>query len=483
MKVWALDIAALDAVGDHVTLRFASGDYTQEEAGPVHYFYEPRLIQPSLFTVSANTGVLLPGLGDSSIGEAELINADGELDYLADYATDGRAMSLRLIEDGVATQATSGTVQKLSFNGNKVVVTLRDPLAELDNFIPSNLYAGDNSLPAGVEGTADDIGGTRKPLVFGSVSNASPVLVNTSKLIYQVHDGADVTVTAVRDRGVVLTYQEDATDLADLLATTPDAGKWRRYQGYFALGSQGQAITCDAERDDTGAGTVFEQLATIMGFNVLAADVTVLDAVGDVGLFVLDDRPAYDAMAEIAQGCGAYWGHNGTDIRVIPLAAPGSVDLTIEDYQILRLDRTATGSGANGLPVPTVTVQADRVETTQTDLADTAANQARYVTEYRDATSADAAVAARHPLSEKLVIQSPLRSLADASAVASDLLSVLKVRRDIVECRAAIDDFSDLVLGNTVQLNTSRLGYPRSFVLLGWNINARRNRTTLKLWG
>ena len=40
-----------------------------------------------------------------------------------------------------------------------------------------------------------------------------------------------------------------------------------------------------------------------------------------------------------------------------------------------------------------------------------------------------------------------------------------------------------LTLGATVQLNTSRLGYPRNFVLLGRRPDAKRDRLTLILWG
>ena len=483
MKIWAMDIEALDGAGDPETLRFSSGDYTQVEAGPAHRFYEPRLIQPSMFTVAAITGPLLPSMGDNGLGEAVLVNADGGLDYLADYALDGRSMTLRVIDDGSAITAINGTVLKMVFSGSRVTVQLRDPLAELDKTIPANRFAGDNSLPNGVEGTSQDIGGTRKPLVFGSVVNATPVMVNTSKLIYQVHDGSDVTITEVRDRGVVLTFESTASDLTDLLTTAPAAGKWRRFEGYFSLGSAGQLITCDAERDSVGAGDVFEELADLMGFTVASADVTALNAVGDVGFYLAEDRPARDALSAIAHGCGAYWAHNGTDIRVLSLAAPGTVDITIEDWQILELNRKATGSGPDGLPVPKITLRADRIETVQNDVASSVANPARYASEYRETTSSDSAVATRHPLATELAIDGLLRDLGDAGSVASTLLPLLKVRRDITESIVQLDDLSVLFVGATVSLETERLGYPRSFVLLGWTVNARRNRVTLYLWG
>lgn len=486
MGVWAVDIEALDGASSPVTLRFASADYTQQDAGPVFHFYEPRLVQPALISLEVFAGDLLPVNGGAGVGSMELINSDGGLDYLADYAIDGRPMTLRRISGGVASTALTATLERLTFNDRRVVITLRNPLTLLDQVLPGNRYAGDNVLPDGVEGTADDIGGARKPLVFGSVVNATPVLVNTSKLIFQVHDGSDVTVSAVRDRGVALTFSDTATDLNDLLLNPPAAGQWRRYEGYFSLGAQGQAITCDAARTATAAGDVFDEIGGLAGYTTAAADVTALNSVGAVGAYVAQDTTYMALLNRIAHGCGAFWSLDAAgELRVQQLAAPGGVDLTIEDYQIKSLVRSGTGSGRNGLPIPKVTIKADRIETVQTDLAATASNPARYGRQFREVVAEDAAVRTRHPLAEDLVVESPLRSLADAGTVATLLLSLLKVRRDTCEASVELDasEMALLIFGITVRLNTARLGYPRNFVLLGWRPDAKRGRVTLILWG
>jgi hypothetical protein len=64
-------------------------------------------------------------------------------------------------------------------------------------------YAGSNVLPAGREGV-EDLKGKPKPVCLGSVFNIAPPCVNTSKLIYQVNDGAVASISAIRDRGVPL---------------------------------------------------------------------------------------------------------------------------------------------------------------------------------------------------------------------------------------------------------------------------------------
>ncbi|CAA0103612.1 hypothetical protein [Zhongshania aliphaticivorans] len=495
MKVWVVDIAALDASDELITLRFASGDYTQVDAGPLHHFYDPKLTQPALFQVLANTGVLLPGGGRTSIGQVELLNTDGELNALADYAVDGRLMTLRRVENGTATTVLTATVERMTFAGNRVIFSLRDPLAALDQAIESNVYAGTNILPDGTEGTVADIGGTRKPLVFGSVVNATPILVNTSKLVYQVHDGSDVSVTAVRDRGVTLTHQGSASSLSNLLAVAPDPGKYRDYQGYFCLGTAGKAVTCDAARDNMGAGDVFDEIVSDAGFVVDSSDIAALNAIGDVGIYVTDEMSRRLVLETVAHGCGCYYALNEDGvIRVVALAAPTTADITIETWQIASLDRIATGSGENGLPITKVTLRADRVATVQNDLAEAAVNPARYTTEYRNAVAEDTAVRTRHPLAGELIIDSPLRSVGAAQGVVDTLLPLLKVRRDRTECgvkpRRATDeiqsedfDISALFLGANVRLNTERLGYPRTFVLLGWRLDAIQDRVYLMLWG
>ena len=487
MAVWLVDIAALNASDEATVLRFGSDGYTEVDGGQ-YYYYEPRLVQPAIFNLVAYTGNLLPGIsGESSAGNIELQNIDGELNWLADYAVDGRSMTLRHVDGGVAAVVLAATVESMHFNNERVVLVLRNPLAGLEQALPGNRFAGNNLLPDGVEGTTDDIGGTRKPKAFGQISNASPVLVNSSKLVYQVHDGADVTVTEVRDRGVVLTFESEATDLNDLLNSPPLAGQWRRYQGYFALGSGAQAVTCDAQRTSVAAGDVFAEVAGLFGYTVPAGDIASLNAVGNVGVFIVDDVTGRDLLASLAEGCGAaWWLAPDGQLRVKSLAAPlASADAVVEDWQIASLTRSALGAGRNGLPLRAVNIRADRVETTQTDLATVAPNQGRYASEYREATASSAAVEARHPLSTELSISSALRDMAAASALATALLSLLSVRRDTAECVVELSDpdLASLELGATVELNTPRLGYPRHFVLLGRRPDAKRNRLTLILWG
>lgn len=195
-------VESLNSSDVATTLYFSNYPYI-DEAG---HYHEIRLLQPSLINVSPNDGGVLTIFGRSSVGEVELANIDGELDYLADYAVDGRAATLTRIDDATETVLFTGTVGRMYARGDSLFFALKDITESLTTNHPlGDVYAGDNALPDGLEGTEDDIEGKVKPRVYGDVSNISAVPVNTSKLIYQASSKDDCLIVAVYDDGVRLT--------------------------------------------------------------------------------------------------------------------------------------------------------------------------------------------------------------------------------------------------------------------------------------
>src|SRR5574340_223539 len=126
-----------------------------------------------------------------------------------------------------------------SFSWKEIAIRIKNRQLELNTPIQTTKYAGTNSLPDGLEGVSD-IQGKSKPLLFGQCKNITPVLVNTSRLIYQVNDGAIITTNAaVYDNGVALTKGADYASQADMETNAPAAGAFRLWLagGYFRLGS------------------------------------------------------------------------------------------------------------------------------------------------------------------------------------------------------------------------------------------------------
>jgi hypothetical protein len=211
--LYLAEIIAYDpALGTTTTLRYSTGRgfVTGPAETPANTFYDPRILQPAVirrdcFTAGASRGRSRVGYGD-----LVLLNGDGALDDLLTYGFDGRAITIRRGAEGAAypsgfTTVLVGTILTAEFTHDRITFKLRDRQAETQVPLQANKYAGDNVLPDGLEGTADDLKGKPKPLCFGVVKNVAAVLVNISKLIYQVNDGAINSLDDVYDRGVRLT--------------------------------------------------------------------------------------------------------------------------------------------------------------------------------------------------------------------------------------------------------------------------------------
>jgi hypothetical protein len=520
MRIWLLEIDALDDAGAEVTLRYSSAEYRGEAP------FEVRVRQPALYTIRAS-GLPFGGGSRSGFGEAVLVNKDGGLDFLADYAVDGRECRLtlysetetfaesdawavlavdgdgntlavdgddnELLVDASSTYVFFGTVTKLVDGDGTLSVRLRDFREALSEPHPHNVYAGTNSLPSGVEGVEADIKGRMKPRVYGSVSNATPVLVNTARLIYQFHDGGSVVVTALRDRGVVLTDDGEQASLTALeLATSPDPGHYIRFQGYVRLGAipTGE-VTGDIESTiATQAGDVFSLIAGEAGYSIVSGEAAAINDAGVVGLHITNETPTADLLDRITRSIGGYWAITQSgELTVRRLFAPYAPSVLITDAEIISMTRSATGTGDNGLPIWRVIVQGDRVETVQNEVAATAPASiaARVSAQYRQAIDEDPSVKYRHPLASELTIEGVLRDLDDCADVAERLGDLFGVRRDIVEVTARLEPnvLEAIRLGTEITVRSYRYGYTqgRDFIVLGHTLDARLGRATLFLWG
>ncbi len=489
--MWLLDVAALDAADAAVTLRFASGEYIDGSGN----YYDLRMTQPALYQSKA-FGSAVPGASRSSVGYCELLNTDGGLDYLADFAVDGRSAVMKLRDaDGSITTVLTGTVESMDFDDTKLRLKLRDPQQALADAHPYNVFAGTNALPAGVEGVATDLKGKRKPRSYGKCRHVSPVIVNTSRLIYQVSDLTTATVAAVYDRGVALTPGSAYASIADMETNAPSVGTFRAYQGYFRVGTTptGQ-VTADVDDSVYLLGAVLSKIATEVGKTVNAGDVTALNSIGEVGVFVNDTRTTQALFDLLVDSCGGFWYFDAAgEVRARQLLAPSSPVLVLHDYEGVEISRRALGAGKNGQPIWRVRMTADRIEQVlnQTDLASIIASNpvlvARLSQQTREAVKETASVQTRHPLAAELVLDTALRSLTDAQTQADRLGALFAVRRDLVQYKGRLDPSiaTSIVIGTVVTVISDRLGYAvgRDFVVIGYTLDARTSKATLDLWG
>src|SRR5690606_35005649 len=131
MKVWLLTVEdALDGAGNLVTLRFCDQEY-KTSGEP----YVRRIKELADFKAGVS-GTFLPVKAEPGFGIASLSNKDGKLDYLVDYALDGRVAKYQLADvatypDTYATTIDTvihGTILGHRDQKDAVEIVLRDPL-------------------------------------------------------------------------------------------------------------------------------------------------------------------------------------------------------------------------------------------------------------------------------------------------------------------------------------------------------------------
>ncbi len=209
-------------------------------------------------------------------GRIELESRDGDLDAWLDlYEHRDRPIRIKAAQttrgaDGrehppaLAAFSTqfAGRVVNLQVEGKRLSVTVEDGVKRLDRPIQQRNYLGHGGINGGPE-----LAGQPKPLTYGLCSNTAPTLVDSLRLIYQVHDGEVKKINAVYDRGVALTPTRDYATYALLEALSSDSGDDNALLagtyatclnvGYFRLGGLPFGrVTADVEGDGANDGPV-----------------------------------------------------------------------------------------------------------------------------------------------------------------------------------------------------------------------------------
>lgn len=458
------------------TLRYAQKAFrTQPDDTPASVGFRARVLRVVLPRRDMWGDGSAPGRIREGVGEIILANQDGELDFLLTYGCDGRDITIYRGYDGQAFPATfeswTYTMDQPEGGFDEIRIRLRDKTRELDTPFQQNLYAGDNSLPNGLEGTSDLLA-KPKPVLLGSVRNVTPVLVNSSKLIYQVNDGAIDGVTDVRDQGVSLTPAADYTTLADLQddGEAPSSGEYRVYPagGYFRLGSQAVGeLTCDpvegAADADRTMGQLFVKVLVKAGktsSDYRPEDIELADAADSSvrGMFIqADRRTTASVISELVSPRG-WWGTDKEGRFRIGVIEEPSGKTPVATFKLSRTRdlRRLPIRDVDAVPSYETVVRYFRNYTVQaTGLAGsvTEANRALYQKEWIDAASTDSAVQTVHRLAPRLVYDTTIQETADAESEAEDVQDLQGAERARYEFDYPLDDASVLRdIGEYVEL-------------------------------
>lgn len=492
-----------------VTHYFSSAGFvTGASDTPPHTAFQPRIQQPCLMRRDWFEKGQTFGASSVGYGELVLINIDGALDTLIGQPMDGRRLVLRVGMAGAPYPAGWNTVLNATMDAPSVSMTevsirLRDRMRDLDVPIQATRYAGNNSLPNGLEGGEDDLKEQVKPLVFGQIFNAAPPCVNTSRLIYQVNDGAVAAISAVYDRGVALTAGAAYTSQADMEANAPAAGNYRAWLagGYFRLGSSpvGQ-VTADVTQGATAANRTAAQIMKTLALRVgvssgdiVSADVSALDTANSAvcGLWIADEMTAMAAMDAIANSVGAGYGFDALgQLRMAQLTLPGGTPvLELDSVSILALELQATATGESNIPPASIELRYAWNETVQeSDLAGSVTDARRaWLKEASRRVTAAGVSASVHPLAEPLVMETRLVSAANAQTEATRRTTLFAQRRDrlAVTLQTTPARLAALELGAVVRITYPRFGYDsgKLFRIIGLQTDLRRGQAELTLWG
>lgn len=489
---------------------------------PPNQHYMVRIKNPgnysrSLFSPGATSGDVSVGYG-----YIELVNMDGDLDELRDYAFDGYSLRILTISRlrpvyAEASRLFGGTMEQVELSWESARVLIRDRLAELDKALQTVLFAG--TTTAGgmneAEGQPDDLKGKPKPLCYGAPAQIVPAPANSFDLIYSAGADGLNAVTEVRDKGVLLTPSgNDYATITALRTASIPSGQYATAKalGLFRLASspQGQ-VTCSPVKGVSAAARSAAQLARLVllkagyaeGTDFLATDVTALDALNpaEVGYYVdTEEETTLDVVRKILGSIGATLVPNRLGVfRMVRFSAPSGYPvltltaadlLTTGDQGQKAIEQLATGDEGKGVPAWKVTVKYRRNWSVMTnnDLASvnvTPAFRSFATEEWRTAVASNDSVKAKHKLSPELTFETYLVAEAAAQAEANRLLALHSVRRERFKVTVKSWMAAPMDLGSVVRLQINRFGLSsgRDFTVIGITENYQTGNTTLDLWG
>lgn len=494
------------------TVLFGTTGFTTEPTDtPANTLVDPRIAVPALVRRDTFDIATTGGASRAGYGELVLRNSDGGLDWMNDVALDGRRIVIQIASNDDAaypagyTTLLDGVMEQPQITLADVRIRIRDRQVFTARSAQDSRYGGTNVRPDGVDGIASDLKGKPKPILYGYAFNCTPLLVNTSKLVYQVNDGAVRDVMAVYDSGALLGRGADYADLTALLATGPLAGTFRVWKagGLFRIGSPpaGQ-VTCDAVEGqwpkDRTAAQIFSRFLTeragLTSGDISAIDLTALDAKqpGTIGLYLDRDITVAGALDLIAQSVGAWWASDANGVlRLQRLEAPSGASVaTFDGDSIVEGSLQRVPMNDNGLPVYRVTVRAVPNYTVQnTGLVGSvsSARRARLAQPYQDAASEDLTVRDVYLLAPERIVQTLLACLPVAQVEATRLMGLYGVKRDRYELKvkAMPAVLASIDLGVVVTLQYHRYGLTtgKQFRVLGYQLDPVADEATLTVWG
>jgi len=461
------------------------------EFGLFYYIpFDPRVISPLNISYSMFSAGNIGGLVRPSVGSLKLSNTDGALDFLADYSFDRCAIRIQFRKEiGLVAQPRIGDYSTIflgitvsaAFRESEVEILVADFRETIDKPFPPNSYAG----TGGNEGTAN-LAGQPKPVTLGKVFNVSPVLVDPTSYVYQVHDGAITSIDAVYQSGELLTVTTDYTvDLSN---------------GRFTLTSAPTGkITADVtndlggsvQGDPNGTGYMVEEL--LSNYAGLTRGTEYGGAMDledqnpyELGLYESTRTTVISVIQKVIQSSGhALLGSTQMFLRRVSFPTPSSyinsdpiTDDAIIDIEIVE-----------SLPPPSeiiVNYKKNYSPLSETDLGPSPADRDYAVRDYLSVSgTAQAADADAYPSTKRLEIDTLITNKSDAETELARLTDEFySDARKVYRIRMKTDPLY-LELGVFVEVYSERFGLSsgKAMLVLSRFEDLDANQVTLEVAG
>jgi hypothetical protein len=501
--IYTAEIQAYDpGTSGVITYRVATHGFV--DSGTI---YEPRIEKLPTFSRSIRTSLVGGTSTELSFGELRLLNGDGGLNAMRDDYFDGRKITLKK-GDSAAAYGTFTTVMiariaGISFEPGYVSVRIRDRMPELDKVFSDKVYGGTNSLPDGVDGRPDDIKGQYRPLIYGIVSNIQPVLVNTSKLIYEVACKSVAHVRNVFGGGAYLGRGSDYSSISDMYNNQPSPGTFRMMNDstgtYIRLGSTPYGkVTCMAFEQWSSnlvcANSLLQRIINewdVSGSAYDISDLLTLDqkSGGPIGINVQPGETVASLIDRICGTVGAWWGFDLSDKIRVKLFDFGTSVAALTAVQLRDIEGQASDE-----EIPwRITIPGDWNYATQakSELAGIAQENTSRVgwltNETRDQIAENTTIKTQRLTAREQRHDGYFTAISQAQAEATRRLGLFGTRRDVVT--AKLMDYASYAgaidLGVTVTVQHSEIGYtsPRTMIVTGIDIDLDANTADLTLWG
>ncbi len=305
--------------------------------------------------------------------------------------------------------------------------------------------------------------GKAKPLVYGAVSNFSPILIDSASHLYQFHDdqyGPVNSVVNVYKDGLLITTGFTTNATYGWIKFTSDP------QGTITVDLQGRKV--GGSYISLPGDIVSDILQTFGGVSagdLVSADFTAYntDVPYAVGLG-LDAKNAMSSVLDsLLMGLLSIWGNNRNGdwtIRHITPAA-GAPDLELTEVELLSWELLPAGEDSDAKTLCwKATINADRNYTViSTPAATVSEDRKTWLKDpFRSRSDEDAAVKVLYPLADE---EGPhdtcLNSLTDAATVAGWWLTMYGTQRYLMIVESKLQGM-DVELGDSVQVTRDDFG-------------------------